>query len=203
MALVSHKGKILFEISNTKGDKYEETMIAKTELLRIKSEDSKYDLPFRIIWPLQYDSTKKYPLLINIYGGPNAGTVYDGWDLRMQQQWWASEGLIQVAMDHRGSGHFGKEGMNALHRNLGYWEMKDWITIVKWLIQHAGVDPQRVCISGFSYGGYSDSWICRLKIRRDINLHPFSRMQTNTKDCCAFIMAPWMIMYTYRTACSS
>jgi dipeptidyl-peptidase-4 len=158
MALVSHKGKILFEISNTKGDKYEETMIAKTELLRIKSEDSKYDLPFRIIWPLQYDSTKKYPLLINIYGGPNAGTVYDGWDLRMQQQWWASEGLIQVAMDHRGSGHFGKEGMNALHRNLGYWEMKDWITIVKWLIQHAGVDPQRVCISGFSYGGYMSSY---------------------------------------------
>ena len=154
MALVNNKGKIVLEIANTKGEKFNETIIAKTELMRIKSEDAKYDLPFRIIRPLQYDSTKKYPLLINIYGGPNAGTVYDGWDLRMQQQWWASEGLIQVAMDHRGSGHFGKEGMNALHRNLGYWEMKDWITIVKWLIENAGVDPEKVCISGFSYGGY-------------------------------------------------
>ncbi len=154
MALVNNKGKIVLEIANTKGEKFDETIIAKTELMRIKSEDGKYDLPFRIIRPLQYDSTKKYPLLINIYGGPNAGTVYDGWDMRMQQQWWASEGLIQVAMDHRGSGHFGKEGMNALHRNLGYWEMKDWITIVKWLIENAGVDPEKVCISGFSYGGY-------------------------------------------------
>ncbi|MFN5334454.1 MAG: DPP IV N-terminal domain-containing protein, partial [Bacteroidota bacterium] len=154
MALVNNKGKIILEIANTKGEKFDQTIIAKTELMRIKSEDGKYDLPFRMIRPLQYDSTKKYPLLINIYGGPNAGTVYDGWDLRMQQQWWAAEGLIQVAMDHRGSGHFGKEGMNALHRNLGYWEMKDWITIVKWLIKNAGVDPEKVCISGFSYGGY-------------------------------------------------
>lgn len=154
MALINHKGKKVLEIANTKGEKFDQTIIAKTELMRIKSEDGKYDLPFRIIRPLQYDSTKKYPLLINIYGGPNAGTVYDGWDLRMQQQWWASEGIIQVTMDHRGSGHFGKEGMNALHRNLGYWEMKDWITIVKWLIKNAGVDPEKVCISGFSYGGY-------------------------------------------------
>lgn len=154
MALMNHKGKLIFEIANTKGEKFDQTIIAKTELIRIKSEDGKYDLPFRVIRPLKYDSTKKYPLMINIYGGPNAGTVYDGWDLRMQQQWWASEGIIQVTMDHRGSGHFGKEGMNALHRNLGYWEMKDWITIVKWLIKNAGVDSEKVCISGFSYGGY-------------------------------------------------
>jgi len=85
MALVDNKGKKLLEIGNAKGEKFDQTIIAKTELIRIKSEDGKYDLPFRIIRPLQYDSTKKYPLLINIYGGPNAGTVYDGWDLRMQQ----------------------------------------------------------------------------------------------------------------------
>ena len=92
--------------------------------------------------------------MISIYGGPNAGTVYDGWQLNMQQQWFAKEGLIQVAMDHRASGHFGKEGVSNMHRNLGYWEMKDWITIVKWLIDNAGVDKEKVAISGFSYGGY-------------------------------------------------
>jgi dipeptidyl-peptidase-4 len=154
MVLMNNKGKVLMEPGNAKGKDYGEITIAKAEILRIKSKDGKFDLPLRIVWPLQYDSTKKYPLVINIYGGPNSGTVYEGWNLSMREQWWASEGLIQVSMDHRGSAHFGKEGMNFLHRNLGYWEMQDWITIVKWLIENANVDPKKVCISGFSYGGY-------------------------------------------------
>ena len=54
-----------------------------------------------------------------------------------------------VAIDHRASGHFGKEGINYMCRNLGYWEMKDWITIVKWLIENAGVDKTKSRISGF------------------------------------------------------
>jgi dipeptidyl-peptidase-4 len=154
MALIDNKGKKLLELGNAKGTAFKNTLIARSELVRVPSEDGKYALPVRIIWPIGYDKNKKYPLLINIYGGPNAGTVYDGWDFNRMQQWWASEGLLQVSMDHRGSGHFGKEGMNELYRNLGYWEMKDWTTIVKWLIDSAGVDPERVAISGFSYGGY-------------------------------------------------
>lgn len=154
MALVDNKGKQLRELGNAKGEAFATTTLAKTELLRVKSEDGKYDLPLRIVWPANYDKNKKYPVMISIYGGPNAGTVYDGWQLNMQQQWWAKEGLIQVAMDHRASGHFGKEGINYMHRNLGYWEMKDWITIVKWLIENASVDKNKVAISGFSYGSY-------------------------------------------------
>lgn len=158
VALVNNKGKVIKELGNAVGEAFETTTLAKTQLLRVTSEDGKYELPLRIVWPLNYDKNKKHPLMINIYGGPDAGTVYDGWQLNMQQQWWAKEGLIQVAMDHRASGHFGKEGVNYMHRNLGYWEMKDWITIVKWLIENAGVDKNKVCISGFSYGGYMSAY---------------------------------------------
>jgi dipeptidyl-peptidase-4 len=154
IVLMNNKGKILLELGNAKGEQFDQISFAKTKLMRVKSEDDKYDLPVRLILPPNFDRTKKYPLFINIYGGPNAGTVFDGWDLRMQQQWWASEGLIQVSMDHRGSGHFGKEGLNYLHRNLGYWEMRDWTTIVKWLIDSMNIDQNKVCMSGFSYGGY-------------------------------------------------
>ncbi len=154
MTLVNNKGKIIKELGNAMGDDYINHLLAKTELLRVKSEDGKYDLPLRITWPTNFNKNRKYPVLINIYGGPNAGTVYDGWQLNVQQQWWARQDLIQVTMDHRASGHFGKEGINYLHRNLGYWEMKDWTTIVKWLIENANVDKNKVCISGFSYGGY-------------------------------------------------
>ncbi len=158
MSLVNNKGKIIAELGNAVGEDFKNNVLAKTEILRVKSEDGKYDLPLRIVWPTNFNPNKKYPILINIYGGPDAGTVYDGWQLNMQQQWWARQDLIQVQMDHRASGHFGKEGVNYMHRNLGYWEMKDWITIVKWLIENANVDKNKVAISGFSYGGYMSAY---------------------------------------------
>jgi dipeptidyl-peptidase-4 len=57
-------------------------------------------------------------------------------------------------MDHRASGHFGKEGVNYMYHNLGYWETKDYSTMVKWLIANGQADPTKICITGFSYGGY-------------------------------------------------
>jgi dipeptidyl-peptidase-4 len=100
------------------------------------------------------DPSKKYPVLISIYGGPNAGTCWDSWTINSQQQWFAKEGLIQVVMDHRASGHFGKEGVNYMHRDLGHWELVDYSTMVKWLIANKQADPTKICITGFSYGGY-------------------------------------------------
>jgi dipeptidyl-peptidase-4 len=153
MALLDNKGKTIAELGNSKGEAFDNIEIAKTEIIRIPSEDGLFQLPIRITWPLNYDANQSYPVMINIYGGPNAGTVRDGWQFNGQTQWFAKEGLIQVSMDHRASGHFGKNGVNYMHRNLGKWELKDWITIVKWLRQH-GADSTRVGISGFSYGGY-------------------------------------------------
>lgn len=64
------------------------------------------------------------------------------------------EDCIRVVMDHRGSGHCGKVGMNYMHRNLGKWEMEDYIAWVKLLRTYPNVDSTRVMISGGSYGGY-------------------------------------------------
>ncbi|MFN9114050.1 MAG: DPP IV N-terminal domain-containing protein, partial [Bacteroidota bacterium] len=77
IALVSNKGKLLMELGSSKGEQFNQINFAQTKLIVVKSEDGKYDLPVRIIVPLNFARTKKYPLLINIYGGPNAGTVYD------------------------------------------------------------------------------------------------------------------------------
>jgi dipeptidyl-peptidase-4 len=152
-ALINNKGKLILDLGDSKSKDFDNVEISKTEIIRIPSEDGKYQLPIRITWPLNFDPSKKYPVMINIYGGPNAGTVRDGWQFNGLTQWWAKEGLIQVAMDHRASGHFGKEGINYMHRNLGKWELTDWITIVKWLRAN-GADASRVGIAGFSYGGY-------------------------------------------------
>jgi len=100
------------------------------------------------------DISKVYPVLISVYGGPDAGNCWDTWTLGGQQQWYAREGLIQVVMDHRASGHFGKEGVNYMYRDLGHWELVDYSTMVKWLIANRQADASKICITGFSYGGY-------------------------------------------------
>jgi dipeptidyl-peptidase-4 len=127
---------------------------AKTELIRIKSADGLYELPALVTWPKNMDPNKKYPLLVSIYGGPNAGTVMDSWSNPASKENWAKEGLIQVAFDHRASGHFGKEGVNYMYRNLGYWEMQDYMTMAKWFIANGSADAKKIGITGFSYGGY-------------------------------------------------
>jgi dipeptidyl-peptidase 4 len=127
---------------------------AKTELIRIKSADGLYELPALVTWPKNMDPNKKYPLLVSIYGGPNAGTVMDNWSNPAAKETLAKEGLIQVAFDHRASGHFGKEGVNYMYRNLGYWEMQDYMTMAKWFVANGSADPKKICITGFSYGGY-------------------------------------------------
>jgi dipeptidyl-peptidase-4 len=78
----------------------------------------------------------------------------DRWSFNAGQQWYAKEGLIQIAMDHRASGHFGKEGVNYMYHDLGDWELKDYSTIVKYLINKGYADPKKICMTGFSYGGY-------------------------------------------------
>ena len=154
MALVSNTGKMIKELADAKAPDFSNYQLAKTEIVRVKSDDGLYDLPMKVTWPLNMDKTKKYPVIIYIYGGPNAGTVMDTWTLNGIQQWYAKDGLIQVAMDHRASGHFGKEGVNYMYHNLGYWEIKDYSTMVKWLIANGNADTAKICITGFSYGGY-------------------------------------------------
>ncbi len=154
MTLVSTKGKIIKDLGDSKDAAFDTYTLAKTDLLRVKSDDGLYDLPMKVTWPTNIDKNKKYPVLISIYGGPNAGTCWDAWSLNGTQQFYAKEGLIQVVMDHRASGHFGKEGVNYMYRNLGYWEMKDYSTMVKWLIANGSADSSKICITGFSYGGY-------------------------------------------------
>lgn len=153
IALLNEQGKVLREIADSKGSSFDDYKLARTELLRVKTADG-FDLPVLITWPLQMDSTKKYPVLINIYGGPNAGTVYDGWKGIGENQWWAKEGLIQVAIDHRGSGQFGKMGQNYLYKDLGNWEINDYTEVVKWLTANPFINKDKIAINGFSYGGY-------------------------------------------------
>ena len=155
MALVDMKGKIIRELGDSRGSSFDNYNLPKSELKFAKSSDGIYDLPVLITYPTNFDPNKKYPVLISIYGGPNAGTVYDRWkQIGGATQWWAQEGLIQVAFDNRSSGHFGKNGLNYIYRQLGKYEIEDYMSCAKWLKDQQWVDASRICITGGSYGGY-------------------------------------------------
>jgi dipeptidyl-peptidase-4 len=158
MALINAQKKTVEVLGTATPANYDATKLAKTELIRIKSADGLFELPALVTWPKNMDPNKKYPLLVSIYGGPNAGTVMDSWSSNPTKEAWAQEGLIQVAFDHRASGHFGKEGVNYMYRNLGYWEMEDYMTMAKWFIANGQADPTKIAITGFSYGGYMSTY---------------------------------------------
>ncbi|MFI5155656.1 MAG: DPP IV N-terminal domain-containing protein [Chitinophagales bacterium] len=155
MALLDNKGKLIREFGDSKGTQFGDYALSKTELVRVKSSDGLFELPMSIMYPLHFDPAKKYPVVINIYGGPNAGTVYDIWSRQfLNAQWWANEGLIQVSMDNRSSGHFGKKGMNYIFRQLGKYETEDYMDCGRWLRMQSFVDSSKIFIAGGSFGGY-------------------------------------------------
>ncbi len=153
MALCSGDGKLIREI----GDSYQKDLdgydLAPITMITIPTADG-YKLPAVLTVPAHLEPGKKYPVLVSVYGGPNSMGVADGWRLSMQNQGLATEGLVQISVDHRGSGHFGKKGVALLYRNLGKWEMNDYIETVKWLRAQPYVDSTKICITGGSYGGY-------------------------------------------------
>lgn len=150
--LLDNTGKLIKELGDSKSAEFASFDIGKTEMITIPTDDG-YNLPAVITYPVDFDQTKIYPVIFSMYGGPNAGTVTNTWK-GTGVQWWANEGIIQISVDHRASGQFGKEGVALMHRNLGKWEMKDYITAAKWLKAKPWVNPKKLLITGHSYGGY-------------------------------------------------
>ncbi|SMC72850.1 S9 family peptidase [Pedobacter africanus] len=151
-ALLDNKGKIIKDLGDSRSADFDQYAFGKTEMISIPTDDG-YNLPAAITYPTNFDQNKKYPVVMSIYGGPNAGTVTDTWK-GTGNQWWANEGIIQIAVDHRASGQFGKAGVALMHRNLGKWEMKDYTTAARWLKAKPWVDNKKLLITGHSYGGY-------------------------------------------------
>ncbi len=154
MALVDTKGKFIREIADSKGSEFDNYDLAKTEEHLVKTNDGLYDLPMQITYPLHFDPNKKYPVMIEVYGGPGLGAYHDGWQSDLRPHWWAKEGMIQVTMDYRSSGHFGKVGMDYIYKQMGKYEIEDFMDCAKWLRKQTYVDTAKVCFMGFSFGGF-------------------------------------------------
>lgn len=151
--LIDKKGKVVRNIHREEVPAYDASKHHKVELVKIRTSDGLFDMPALITYPLNFDPEKKYPVVFTIYGGPDAGSIRNRWP-GVQPRWYAENGIVTINVDHRGSGVFGKKGLDYMHRSLGKWEISDYSDAVKWLRQQPWVDSSRMGITGGSYGGY-------------------------------------------------
>ena len=126
------------------------------ELGTVKSADGKYDNYYRLMKPLDFDPSKKYPVIMYVYGGPHSQMVKNNYlaSLRRWEMYMAQRGYVVFAMDNRGTSNRGAEFEKAIHRQCGQVEMADQMEGMKWLMSHDWVDKDRIGVHGWSYGGF-------------------------------------------------
>ncbi|MBK8284238.1 MAG: DPP IV N-terminal domain-containing protein [Ahniella sp.] len=108
---------------------------------------------YRLIKPSGFDPNRRYPAIVNVYGGPHKQMVQKAWgDLHWQVL--ARQGYVVFVLDNRGTPRRGKAFEEALFRRMGGPEVEDQMTGIRWLKQQPFVDPARVGVYGWSYGGY-------------------------------------------------
>jgi dipeptidyl-peptidase-4 len=122
----------------------------------IASDGQKLDI--YVVKPLNFNPAQKYPVVLSIYGGPGAQSVYnefgkDGWE-----QYLAQEGYVVVSVNNRGSGGYGAKFRKTVYANLGEWESKDFVETAKYMGSLPWTDKNRMAIYGHSYGGYMSSY---------------------------------------------
>lgn len=112
-----------------------------------------------MIKPADFDESKKYPVLMYVYGGPGSQNVTNSWGGTRDfwHQHLAAEGYIVVCVDNRGTGARGRDFKHVTYANLGKFETEDQIAGAKYLGNLPFVDKSRIGIWGWSYGGYMSS----------------------------------------------
>jgi len=95
-----------------------------------------------------------YPAIVKVYGGPHAQTVRNAWDATMVAQLFAQSGFVVLELDNRGMGNRGKAFATPLHLRMADVEVRDQLAGVTHLKGLTYVDPERIGVFGWSYGGY-------------------------------------------------
>lgn len=129
--------------------------LPKPSIVKLIASDGSV-LNGRLYMPKDMKSGEKYPVVIYLYGGPHAQMVTNSWMAggNLWMSWMASQGYIVWTMDNRGSSDRGLEFEQAVHGKLGTIEMEDQMKGVEYLKSLPQVDPNRIGLHGWSFGGF-------------------------------------------------
>ena len=123
----------------------------------IETTDKKQMLTW-VVYPPNFDPTKKYPALLYCQGGPQS-TLDQYWSYRWNPQMMAANGYIVVAPNRRGVPGFGSEWLEQISGDYGGQNMKDYLSAIDALAKEPFVDENRLGATGASYGGFSVYWL--------------------------------------------
>jgi dipeptidyl-peptidase 4 len=135
--------------------------LLKTRFTTITAGNGKTSLYARITLPPDFDASKKYPVIMYQYGGPDVPpTVRDAWggNRALFEQLLARDGFVIFATDNRAATCFSHRDQALVKHHLGELALQDQLAALKWLKAQAYVDPDRVGIWGWSYGGYMTTY---------------------------------------------
>ena len=139
------------EADRTQADEYD---IRPTEIVRFKGPDGS-DFYGRLIKPANFEPGRKYPVIVDVYGGPGVGDpVRNAWSGLSLDQVWAHKGYVVWQCENRGIMGRGHNFETAIYHQLGVTELADQVAGVKYLISLGFADPARIGITGSSYGGF-------------------------------------------------
>jgi dipeptidyl-peptidase-4 len=110
-------------------------------------------IDYRMYKPSDFDPEKPHPVFLKVYGGPQAQMVRRGWT-SLLDQYMVQHGYIVFSLDNRGSGRRGRAYSDVIYRRLGDIEVRDQLAGIRWLKRQPYVDPDRIGVYGWSYGGY-------------------------------------------------
>ena len=122
----------------------------------VKSADGQFDNYYRLIKPKDFDPTKKYPVILYVYGGPHSQMVRNTYmaELRRWEMYMAQRGYLVYVQDNRGTQNRGAEFEKAIHKQCGQAEMADQMEGMKMIMSLPYVDTDRIGVHGWSYGGF-------------------------------------------------
>lgn len=146
------KSTTLLESKN----KFDGYQIGTSEVKTIKSADGQTDLFTRLIKPSNFDASKKYPVLVYVYGGPHAQMINNTFNDNAQlwMFWMAEQGYLIFTVDNRGSDNRGFAFESVIHDCVGVNEINDQMKGVEYLKSLPFVDLNRLAIHGWSFGGF-------------------------------------------------
>jgi len=152
--LLDAKGKVISELLSD-ANPLKDYKIGRMSVFTIKNQQGT-DLYCRMIRPVDFDSTKRYPVIIYVYGGPHSMMVTDSWlgGAGLFLNYLAERGYVVFTLDNRGTDDRGKDFEQAVFRHLGDAEVEDQMCGVKYLSALHYVDSTRIGINGWSYGGF-------------------------------------------------
>jgi dipeptidyl-peptidase-4 len=148
-------GTKVAELNENKVPELAQYHLSPVEFSTVKARDG-VSLNCYLIKPPNFDPAKKYPVIVYTYGGPHAQVVLNAWGggNLLWHEMMAQKGYVIFALDNRGSAGRGHEFEESIHYHFGGPELSDQRDGVAWLQQQPWIDPLRIGIWGWSYGGH-------------------------------------------------